>query len=483
MTTTEPGLRGFLSPFEVPAPDGCEGWEAMYPYYALFSDERRESERGAWMVPRRDALPRADVPVRLRHGGLAVHVPRPGQLPDLRGPAGARDRSPRALRLGLHERQSRHRPGEIGRRAQLFGRRAGFYFQNWDELYGRWRTKVEETIERARGARGSRAAGHRERGRGHRGTRRSARRTRCSSRTTACSRASTASGSTTSSSSTSGTPPTSSSTSSASRASPTSPTRRSPRWSAASTSSCSGPTTSSSVWPGARSSWRSADAVEAAETEDALDAAAVGVGRGPRSGWPTGSAAKQPWFHYSNGNGFYHHHRSWIDDPAVPLAHRALHRGASQAGEDIARPLDEVTAERDRITADYRALLPTTRPAPHSTRTSGLARTVFPYVESHNFYVEHWYHTLFWNKVREFGDAARAPRLPRRLGRTSSTCSATRSPTRSSTYGSRGPPDRRAAARLLAADRGAAQADHGRDARAGRRRPRSARCPRRSPNR
>lgn len=35
--------------------------------------------------------------------------------------------------------------------------------------------------------------------------------------------------------------------------------------------------------------------------------------------------------------------------------------------------------------------------------TLGLARTVFPYVESHNFYVEHWYHTLFWNKVREFG--------------------------------------------------------------------------------
>ena len=61
------------------------------------------------MVSRRDALPRADVPVRLRHGGLAVHVPRPGELPDLRGPAGARDRPPRAVRLGLHERQSGHR--------------------------------------------------------------------------------------------------------------------------------------------------------------------------------------------------------------------------------------------------------------------------------------------------------------------------------------------------------------------------------------
>ena len=37
-------------------------------------------------------------------------------------------------------------PAEIGRRAEVFGRRAGYYFQNWDELYGRWRSKVEETI-------------------------------------------------------------------------------------------------------------------------------------------------------------------------------------------------------------------------------------------------------------------------------------------------------------------------------------------------
>jgi pyruvate,water dikinase len=34
----------------------------------------------------------------------------------------------------------------------------------------------------------------------------------------------------------------------------------------------------------------------------------------------------------------------------------------------------------------------------------GLARTVATYIEDHNFYVEHWYHTIFWNKVREFGD-------------------------------------------------------------------------------
>jgi pyruvate,water dikinase len=29
---------------------------------------------------------------------------------------------------------------------------------------------------------------------------------------------------------------------------------------------------------------------------------------------------------------------------------------------------------------------------------------VFPFVENHNFYVEHWHHSLFWSKVRELGD-------------------------------------------------------------------------------
>ena len=32
-----------------------------------------------------------------------------------------------------------------------------------------------------------------------------------------------------------------------------------------------------------------------------------------------------------------------------------------------------------------------------------LARTVFAHVENHSFYVDHWYLTIFWNKVREFG--------------------------------------------------------------------------------
>ena len=111
---------------------------------------------------------------------------------------------------------------------------------------------------------------------------------------------------------------------------------------------------------------------------------------------------KTPWFYYSNGNGFYHHHRSWIDDPSVPLAHLRGYVERLRAGEDVARPLAEVSDERDRITREYRALLSDDAAAAFD-QNLGLARTVFPYVESHNFYVEHWYHTIFWNKVREFG--------------------------------------------------------------------------------
>ncbi len=34
----------FPSPFEVGTPPGAEGWEQLYPYYLLFSDDRRQEE-------------------------------------------------------------------------------------------------------------------------------------------------------------------------------------------------------------------------------------------------------------------------------------------------------------------------------------------------------------------------------------------------------------------------------------------------------
>jgi pyruvate,water dikinase len=145
-----------------------------------------------------------------------------------------------------------------------------------------------------------------------------------------------------------------------------------------------------------------ADQVKSAPDEDALRAA-LGSSPEGRDWLADWDGTKQPWFNYSNGNGFYHHHRSWIDDSAIPLGGVRSYIERLEAGDDISRPLDAVSAERDRITAEYRDLLPDDTARAAFDEALGLSRVVFPYVESHNFYVEHWYHTLFWNKVREFG--------------------------------------------------------------------------------
>lgn len=111
---------------------------------------------------------------------------------------------------------------------------------------------------------------------------------------------------------------------------------------------------------------------------------------------------KHPWFCFSCGNGMYHHHRSWIDEPALPVSMIASYVTRVQAGEDIHRPKDAVLAERDRITDACQALLPKPLRVPFDKQLA-LARTVFPHIEDHNFYIDHWAHTVLWNKVREFG--------------------------------------------------------------------------------
>ena len=114
-------------------------------------------------------------------------------------------------------------------------------------------------------------------------------------------------------------------------------------------------------------------------------------------------ATKDPWFYFSCGIGvFYHHHRSWIDDPTLPIATIRTYVARLEAGEDIARPCAAILAEREHITAEHRALVPDKRRATFD-ETLALARTVFPYVENHNFYIDHRYMAIFWNKVREFG--------------------------------------------------------------------------------
>jgi len=111
--------------------------------------------------------------------------------------------------------------------------------------------------------------------------------------------------------------------------------------------------------------------------------------------------SKDPWFYFSYGSGMYHSHRSWIDDLSLPIQAIGDYIERLRTGDELIRPIEKLQAERDELVAHYRSLLDDEDVSAFD-EVLGLSRTVFPYVENHNFYVEHWFLTNFWNKVREF---------------------------------------------------------------------------------
>jgi pyruvate,water dikinase len=113
-------------------------------------------------------------------------------------------------------------------------------------------------------------------------------------------------------------------------------------------------------------------------------------------------AIKDPWFNMGTGDGLYHYYGSWHDDPSIPYASLVGHVAALKAGKEIERPTEELAAERDRLAAEYEALLDE-EARPTFQELLGLSRTVFPYVEEHKFYCDYWFQSRFFNKVREFG--------------------------------------------------------------------------------
>ncbi|MEN7535709.1 PEP-utilizing enzyme [Aurantiacibacter flavus] len=113
--------------------------------------------------------------------------------------------------------------------------------------------------------------------------------------------------------------------------------------------------------------------------------------------------SRNPWFNVSSGDGFYHYHRSWNDDLSLPFAALPGYIAKVKAGENIERPTAQLIEERGQLVADYRELLDTDEDRATYDQLIELAHRVFPYVEGHKFYCEHWYTNLFFNKIREFG--------------------------------------------------------------------------------
>ena len=113
--------------------------------------------------------------------------------------------------------------------------------------------------------------------------------------------------------------------------------------------------------------------------------------------------SRNPWFNINVGDGFYHYHRAWNDDLSMPFAGLPEYMRRVRQGESLERPVARLQQERRQLIDDYRELLSTDDERAAYDQMITLAHRVFPYVEGHKFYCEHWYTNLFFNKVREFG--------------------------------------------------------------------------------
>jgi phosphohistidine swiveling domain-containing protein len=400
VSSTETALGAFPSPYSVQTPPGCEGWEEMYPYYALFDERRRDTDEPRfWFwnsmhfpVP----MPAFDVVcIDSPYQAVGSWQNRVFAVP----PAMGIDY--RAVNGYIYiSGNPVTDPAKIAERAGFFEQRAGYYYENWDELYGKWRTKMEalivelgelkvpdlpeyESDEVAFGA----------------------------DRNTAFYEVLDAYG-------------------------------RCLRlcdlmWQhhfeflllgygayATFAELCKANLPDipdqhiAQMVAGIDVLLFRPDAELRRLAQLAVDSSVDGAfveGRTPteiddelirseagRSWLAALEEVKDPWFNMATGDGLYHYYGSWLDDPSIPYAALIGHVAALRAGERIQRPTEEIERERERLAAEYSALLAEELRGPFSDLLA-LSRTVFPYVEEHKFFCDYWFLTRWWNKVREFG--------------------------------------------------------------------------------
>jgi len=392
----------FPTPYEVETPPGAEGWEQMYPEYLVVKDERTDAERERFWFP--DGLhwnkvlyPFDSITVEATYLSVGQYSTRLLALPpalgiDIRVVNGYLYLSP----IPVTD------PEEIGRRAQEFGKRAGYYFANWEELVERWREKVEKAIaemtaisfdplpenleseEAIFEGRGRSVAfdvldGYQRLvslfflvwqyhfemvtlGYGAFGT-----------FFQFCKQAF-------------------------------------PDISDERISRMVSGIDVLAFRPDEELKDLARRAVELgvdghfddpASTPDEVLAQLADTPEG-RSWIEALEKAKQPWFNFSTNYGFYHDEPSWINDLNVPFAGIRRYVSALRDGHEIARDIDAVRAERGRIIDEHRSVL-TAEEAAQFDELLALAQRVFPHIEDHNFHIEHWSHTVFWSKMHELG--------------------------------------------------------------------------------
>jgi len=113
--------------------------------------------------------------------------------------------------------------------------------------------------------------------------------------------------------------------------------------------------------------------------------------------------ASDPWFYVSCGSGWFHHEGSWITTPEIPYGYLKSYLERLDRGETIERDLDVINKQRDEIIAEYKALIKTDEDRKAFDDAYNTIRTIYRYAEDHLFWVEHWFHTIWFSKIRQLG--------------------------------------------------------------------------------
>lgn len=390
------GQRRFISPYEIAAPAGAEGWQDLYPYFLIFREDRRAIEEGRfwfcdsqhWPNPFRpfDTMMVEFAVKCLGQYNTRVYMVPPANGVDYRIHNGYVYMSPVAVP-----------PEQIGPRVPLFLERAGFYFQNWGQLLDQWHAKVRGVIDELEAIEfhplpAMVEAGWVTSGRGLDNTFDLIAGYNKAIELTYkawqyhfeflnlgyaayldffgfCK-----------------------------QIFPDIPDQAIAKMVQGVDVDLFRPDDELKKLAKLAVQLGVAGALKQGGVDAAL--AAVAAQPGGDQWLAAWEQAKHPWFNYSSGNGFYSTDKVWLDHLDIPLGFLRDYIGRVEAGQSIDRPTAAIAAERERITAEYAELLPDDEARAAFQGKLGLARVVFPYVENHNFYIEHWTLSVFWRKMR-----------------------------------------------------------------------------------
>jgi pyruvate,water dikinase len=401
-TAAEPRKGRFASPFEIPTPAGAEGWQKMYPPYLLFSEENRDFEDNAFWIWDSMHLPEVQLPFETHtHENwiycCSVVNSRIFAVPPSFG------FTQRMLNGYQYTALSPVTdPAEIEARVPIFAARAGYYFSNWDDLFEQWKVKAEKLITEMAALPVAERLPDLESDEFFRAR------------------------------------PGANSGQDLLKAYDTLLQMDITAWTyhfemlnigygaylnffMFCRAAFPGITdqTMAHMLSGNETMYLRPDGELRKLARLAIDlgvADRVGSTAQPQHtidalrADPRGKqwvealdASRHPWFNLSNGNGLYHHHQSWNDDLRVPFKAMSGYITRLQNGESIERPVKEIADRKQRVTAEYRGLLQSDDDRAAFDQNLGLAKTVATFIEDHAFIIHDWYHSVEWNKVREFG--------------------------------------------------------------------------------